>query len=432
MAGLSMILNNKRHSTGIFLACTLWLLAAGANGDEFQYRFDGQSKGRLVGQAFPANSAFKELFGATALDVEFDLRLNFEAQRNKWSTSAAYQLIGLYGDPVDFSGQLSQAGVPGEDRLPDDRRRLFDLTKVLHDDGRLAALHRLDRLWLAYTGDKAVIRIGRQAITWGNGIYFSPMDIVNPFDPTAIDTEYKPGDDMLYAQFLLNNGHDIQGSVVVRRNPLTGAVASNESTTSLKYHGSTGDSEFDILLARSYGEPTIGIGSNRSIGGAVWRGDLVISRNNSVVTAQLVTNLNYSWTWQGKNMSGVVEYYFNGFGISGGTYDALTLAAEPELLDRVGRGELFALGRHYIAGGIAIEMSPLWTLTPGLYTNLNDPSALVQIVTQFSLANNLTFLGALGFPIGPEGTEYGGIEAAVPGRFFSSDASVFAQIAWYF
>jgi len=37
-------------------------------------------------------------------------------------------------------------------------------------------------------------------LSWGNGLVFSPMDIVNPFDPTAVDTEYKAGDDMLYGQ----------------------------------------------------------------------------------------------------------------------------------------------------------------------------------------------------------------------------------------
>ena len=60
------------------------------------------------------------------------------------------------------------------------------------------------------------LRFGRQALSWGNGLFYAPMDLVNPFDPAAIDTEYKAGDDMLYLQYLQDSGNDLQAAVVVR------------------------------------------------------------------------------------------------------------------------------------------------------------------------------------------------------------------------
>ena len=36
----------------------------------------------------------------------------------------------------------------------------------------------------------------------------APMDLMNPFDPATIDTEYKAGDDMLYFQYLQDGGND--------------------------------------------------------------------------------------------------------------------------------------------------------------------------------------------------------------------------------
>ena len=45
--------------------------------------------------------------------------------------------------------------------------------------------------------------------------------------------------------------------------------------------------------------------------------------------AQFVTNLSYSWVGFGRNMSGVIEYHYNGFGISDGQYDPVSLASEP-------------------------------------------------------------------------------------------------------
>ncbi|MFQ5982880.1 MAG: hypothetical protein ACE5KS_05850, partial [Woeseiaceae bacterium] len=337
----------------------------------------------------------------------------------------------LYGEQVEYARNLSGSGFFFS-RFPEDERRLFDLTDVIRDEGKFAALHRLDRLWLGIATDKTVIRFGRQAISWGNGLFFSPMDIVNPFDPTAIDTEYKTGDDMLYSQYLRDNGDDVQAAVVFRRNPASGDVDGDESTVAIKYHGVSGEAEYDFLAARNHGDTTIAIGGNSSVGGAVVRADLVVADTSFDTTAQLVTNMSYSWTWGGKNVSGALEYYFNGFGQREGQYDLQSLAGNPELLNRLARGELYSIGRHYLAGSLMIEMTPLWILTPTAFVNIDDGSALVQLVSQNDLKENLLFLGSLNIPIGPRGTEYGGIQATPANRYLSTDLSLFAQIAWYF
>ena len=79
-----------------------------------------------------------------------------------------------------------------------------------------------------------------------------------------------------------------------------------------------------------------------------------------------------------------------------------------------------------------IEMSPLWMITPTVVANVDDPSALVQLITQYSLSDNMTFLGSVNIPLGANGTEFGGPDSGVPNRYLSIDAGVFAQLAWYF
>ena len=96
------------------------------------------------------------------------------------------------------------------------------------------------------------------------------------------------------------------------------------------------------------------------------------------------------------------------------------------------RGELFAPGRHYVAANVLVEMSPLWTVTQTLLFNIEDPSALVQLITSYSLGDNMTFLASLNLPVGPNGSEFGGIDAGLPGRYLSRGVGVFAQLAWYF
>ena len=396
---------------------------------ETEYEFGGHVKGRVLGQSFADDSAFRQLTDATSFDIESDLRLNFEASRDRWAFDAAYQLFAGYGDRINPAGLLP--GGPGN-RLPDDDRRFFDLTQAIDDDGKFVALHRLDRLWVGYANDKAVIRFGRQALSWGNGLIFSPMDLVNPFDPAQVDTEYKSGDDMLYGQYLRDNGDDIQFAYVIRRDIVSGDPEFDQSSLAAKYHRMAAEGEFDLLIASNYGDTTFAVGGNRNIGGAVWRGDVVFTDAASGNKLQLVTSLSYSWTWGGKNVSGVLEYYFDEFGQKDEQYDTASLAQNTELLERLLRGQSFTIGRHYIGGALTIEMTPLWILTPTLFANVEDRSALVQIVTRHSLAEDMEFIGALNVPLGPNGSEYGGIALDMSGLYLSTEASLFAQLAWYF
>ena len=390
--------------------------------------FDGHTKLRAVGTTYPEDSLFRELTGSSALDLAGILRLNLRWREKGWSFEANGQLLGLYGDQVEFSRDLPAAGDLLFPRLFDDERRLFDLTTVLTDSGRSATILRLDRLAVGWTGEKAVVRLGRQALTWGNGLFYAPMDLVNPFDPATIDTEYKPGDDMAYFQYLRDNGDDLQAAWVVRRDVTSGEVKSDQATIALKYHGFAGAGEYDLLVAEHYGNTVLGFGGALSIGGAIWRGDLVVTDTADNTVTQLVTSLSYSWIGFGKNMTGGLEYFYNGFGETG-DYD---LANNPELLARLARGELFTIARHYVAGTVTIEVTPLWTVTPVLLTNLQDPSGLLQLVAQGSLSDNTLLIGTLSLPMGASGSEFGGIESGIPGRYLSTGASAFVQFAWYF
>jgi hypothetical protein len=389
-------------------------LAGAADG---KTEWGGHTKLNGVGQTYPSDSVFHDEFGSHSEDAQGELRLNLNHRQDGWTLDANYQLVAFYGEAFN---------------LPNDARRYFDLTSVIDQGSKSALVHRLDRLWIGHTSEKTVVRLGRQALSWGNGLFYAPMDLVNPFDPVTIDTEYKMGDDMLYLQYLKDSGSDIQGAYVVRRNYLSGEVDERSATLALKYHGFMGEGEFDVLVARHYQDGVLGVGTSHALGGAHWSGDLVITDTEADTHVQLSTNLSYSWTLRGKNMSGVVEYHFNGMGQPSGQYDPLSLLQNPDLFLRLARGESFALGRHYLAGSIMIEMTPLWSVTPTLLTNLTDPSGLLQLISQYSLSDNATLLGSVNIPFGSNGSEFGGIESVVAGRYRSIGAGIFAQFAWYF
>lgn len=425
-----MTSSNRQHE--VVLAFLLAAVCSAPVKADTEYEAGGHVKGRVVADTYPSDSILHSQGGSSAAEAETDLRINFAADNGAWSLDSAWQIYAGHGDRISLFRALPGNAASFVDASVSDSRRLMNLTDIIRDSGKTRVLHRLDRLSLGFTSDNFVVRLGRQAITWGNGLVFSPMDIVNPFDPTAVDTEYKPGDDMLYAQVLLGGGDDLQIANVIRRNPVSGDVDRRAATISVKYHGILQNSEYDILLAEHYDETILGLGGTRSIGGAEWRGDVVLADTSGGATLQVVTNLSYSWVSGGRNMSGIVEYYFNGFGQHGDRYEAALIGQNQDLAQRLERGELFTIGRNYLAGGILVEMNPLWTLSPNVFANLDDRSALLQVTTQHNLGDNSNFIAAMNIPLGPSGTEFGGLAINQQGLYFSTDLSVFAQFAWYF
>ncbi len=408
----------------VIAALTLAALPAHAEAPSI----NGHIKARSTVATFPEDSLFRELTGAEILDLASDLRLNLDWRSGRWKLEAAGQLFLLHGDSIEFTRSLPVEVEALAPRLPDDRRRYFDLSETLSDAGKTATVARFDRLAIGWTGDRAVVRFGRQALSWGNGLFYAPMDLVNPFDPATIDTEFKAGDDMLYTQYLFDNDSDVQAAIVGRRNPLTGERSRSQATAAVKYHGFAGETEFDLLIADHYEDPVLGLGLSKSIGGAVWRGDVVVTETDARTVTNVVTNLSYSWIAFERNMTGNIEYYYNGFGQSG-DYD---FTNDPDLFIRLARGDLFTIGRHYLATSVGIEVTPLWLFTPLMLANLGDPSGLVQLNVQGNLGDNAIFLGTVSLPLGGSGTEFGGIPSGLPDRFLSQGPGLFAQLAWYF
>ena len=417
----------------IALSAALVCAVHGAQSSDFEV--GGHMKLRMTHATFPERSLQRSLSGASTEDYASDARVNLSWGSGSWGLKAAGQFAVLYGDTIDFARGIEAGAQPRTSRLPNDDRRLFDLTHVSAGRGKQATVMRLDRLSVGYTGDRGVVRFGRQAVTWGNGLIFNTvMDIFNPFDPTSVDKEYKSGDDMLYGQYLRDNGDDLQAVVVFRRDPVTGDLDADESSVAGKYHGFLDAGEYDLMIARHFGESLVGIGANRGVwGDALWRGDLVATfTDDNRVVATAVTGLSRSFVLGGRNVSAVAEYHFNGFGQRDGRYSPAELQSNRGLLARIDRGEVFHLGRHYVGLSALVEVTPLLLVTPNLFVNAEDRSALLQVALEADVQEDVLLLGSLSVPVGPTGTEFGGIESEVPGKPLASGPSLFVQFASYF
>jgi len=298
---------------------------------------------------------------------------------------------------------------------------LFDMSGDIYRDANTALAYKIDRLWLSYTSQDFVIRAGRQALTWGTGLVFRPGDIIAPFAPNAVDRAFKPGVEMLYGQYLFENGADLEAVFVPRRKVAGGAFEFNSSTIALRSSMLLGDLDGAIMLARDRGDTVLDLSLGGPLGGAAWNAEIgQWFLNDGSLATTFLANISNSGTFAGKNITYFAEYFHNGFGVNPGTpLDALPMS----LSARLSSGQLFNAGRDFLALGGQISLTPDITLSPSVIASLNDASVFAAAQAQWSLSDNaeLTFSASTGF--GNKGSEFGGRETTPGSGIYQRPAS---------
>ncbi|MBI9074796.1 MAG: hypothetical protein JEZ02_05220 [Desulfatibacillum sp.] len=423
------------------VCCGLWwLVFLAGSGMSAPSTVEAKWSGHLRAQGFSSwfgKPHVLEYLGDTGpfADGSLDARLNgalFVGER--LTLEAQYEAVLSGGESRKKMWELTQC-MPSVQSLlsgpPSDERRLFSLTGALEEEDDHILYHRLDRLSATYTADKVTVRAGRQALTWGNGLVFNPMDLLNPFAPSDVIRDYKTGDDMLVLQGYYGMFSDLQVAYAPRRNPVTGDVSGSESSLAGKAKWSAMGSDWDLMLARHYEDTVVGLGMVRYVMDAAWRLDVTCIAMNGDFSGGVfsgVTNLDYSWVWGGHNFYGLCELYYNGFGHA----DPMDSIVDLDLLMRMDRGEIYTSGRWYASGQVQFEAHPLVNLFLSTIINLDDGSLLVQPRISWDALSSLRILAGVDIPAGPSGTEFGGLDEPLTGKPASAPVKAYVMATWYF
>jgi hypothetical protein len=361
----------------------------------------------------------------TANDASGNFRLTWEPTWGDWGLQVHYVIQAENGPAVSIA--RTEAGL-----IPIPPPTLLNLTGVFENDGEWLASQRIDRLALTYSTPDLVVRVGRQALTWGSGLVFRPMDLFDPFSPTDTDTEYKPGVDMLYVQKLFADGSDLQLIVAPRSDRFGGPIKADASSAALHYHTTLLGHQTTFLAAFDHGDVVTAIGVNGALGGATWNAEVVpTALRKGGVPVSAIVNISDAVTLFGRNVTVFGEYYRNGFGPSDSPRSFAALS--PALVNRLARGQVFTTRRDYLAGGMTLEATPLLTLSPTLILNLNDGSALALVAATYSLADNVTLVAGAQAPIGPARTEFGGLPlTATRPLLLAPPGQIYIQLRRYF
>ena len=322
----------------------------------------------------------------------------------------AHQRYASLNDLLKFTVHyLAQASNKEIDDIETNFLDLFSTPSMGNHQG---VIHGLDRLSIAYTPEWGSVTLGRQAVTWGNGLLFNPMDIFSPFSPSAIDRDYKPGTDMVLFRTSPWDEGEIQLIYVPRRDLENGNPASDQSSWGGRLHLFGDTLETDLMAASHRRDTLVGAGITGYLGGTAWRMDGVYTWSGGKKDKNylsLTANMDYSWIWFDKNLYGFMEGYWSGLG----SRDYTRLYTDPDIRERSAAGDLYFMGRTYGAAHIQLELHPLLNIFATLILNLGDNSCLVQPRLVWTPRQNLELTLGANLYQGEDETEFG--EKTIPG-----------------
>ncbi len=300
--------------------------------------------------------------------------------------------LDLTGEPAEGIGlEISGEGLllytdpPGFIPLPSDSpNRRLDLEKEWRRGERFATQGQVDRLNLSGRLAGVDWQVGRQAVGFGRILLVSPLDVIAPFPPDALDTDVRPGVDALRATRYFGLGGQVGGVAVL------GDGTENDSYLLTLSHNAAG---VDILgLGGQMREREMaGFGLAGDLGGLGLKGELAAYRGKEVgepggdLHDDFAVGALEGWYRFSNDLILVTEYLYNGAGVSDPEDYPWAASSAP-----FREGLSFLLGRHYLLLAPSREFHPLVTGSTLLIWNLDDGSFLLRPLVELSLSDELT------------------------------------------
>ncbi len=271
------------------------------------------------------------------------------------------------------------------DMEPEDAgNRRLDLEKRGGENRRFSQRGEIDRLNLSGSLQGFSWSIGRQAIGFGRIVLTSPLDIIAPFPPDALDTDVRPGIDALRLSRFIGRGGEIGAVAVFGR---------HKESNSYLVHGETNLAGVDLLFlgGRLRGREMLGSGFASQFLGMGIKGELATYHGKEVGEPGgdprddfVQAALEFDYRFAAGPLC-ALQYLHNGFGAKDPKdYPAILLTAP------IQEGLGYLLGRHYLLASISHELHPLVTVGAFGIWNLLDDSFLLRPLARISLGDNLS------------------------------------------
>ena len=224
------------------------------------------------------------------------------------------------------------------------------------------------RAWLAYIGDRHLLAIGRQRISFGVGRIWNPVDVFNPIDSLSLEPGERSGTEALHYEYAISDLSDIQ--ITLSKDKCAARLKGFFYAADLALVAVIdNDNHQDIIGYELQGE-LAGTGIElRSEGGSFY------DRRNSNRYTEFIAGAEYGFA---NSLSLLGEYKFN----------------DETHID-------------YAAFTISCQPSVLWALSLLSIVNLDDHSTFIAPSIEYSLSDEMTLNSSVFFYHGGTDDEFG-------------------------
>ena len=265
----------------------------------------------------------------------------------------------------------------------------FDLAHDYIARGNVVARHQLYRAALVWSGDVTDVRVGRQRVALGTGQFWSPLDLLNPLDPTRLERDYRTGVDAVVVERKLGAVSRVQGMYAP-------GTARARAIAAAYLHGNVRGADYSVLAGRFRGDDAIGVDFSSARGGLGLRGEATVTRPAAGPRyARALLGADYGFA---NTLNFTAELYVNGQGESDrARYDYAALTS----------GRALNVGRYYAAVAGSYEITPLVKAAIYGVANVGDGSGVLWPRLEYSALSNLDLVLGLQHFLGSEASEYG-------------------------
>lgn len=266
---------------------------------------------------------------------------------------------------------------------------VFDLDHVYTSGDDFVARHRLYRATVSWSGANTDVKLGRQRVALGTGQFWSPLDLLNPIDPTRLERDYRSGVDAVLVEQKLGAIARFDGVYA----PATGRA---RSIAAGYMHANTRGTDYSILAGTFRGDNAVGVDFARGIGGLGIRGEATMTRPDSGSSySRVLLAADYGFR---NTLTVTAELYYNGQG-----------ASAPERYDLAAQlaARVLNVGQHYGAMASSYEITPLVKLAAYVVRNFDDRSGVLWPRLEYAATTNLVLAAGVQRFTGRPVSEYG-------------------------
>lgn len=388
--------------------------------EDYRFSFAGYvlSVGGIYHISEEASGGFApEATGLSTNVVRFEWQMDF----GTWLTLEVHDRFFLQTTSESL-GSIGGVGA-GASRVPN---RTVDLSAdIVGESGdALYFQHDLDRLTLKFFFDPFDLYIGRQAISWGNGLIFTPADLWAQLSPFDLDSSQKRGIDA--ARAVIPAGDIVEVDVVIADRgsveDLSGGVKANIFLESGDLYVALGKFWDEVILLSGV---SIDLGNWDFSGTA--RVEIIAPYDIETETFELpraTAGFDYFYS---EAFTLIFEYHYNGAGVT----DAAEYFSHALTDKRIARGETYLIGAHYL--GLGLQYKPYELLTFGASTlfNILDPSAMLMLSMTYQIQQDVSIaLGA--FQSVGSNPDFSGFIPVASSEFGSGGGMYYLQMNAFF